>query len=301
MGEIERALEILGVGPDSTPQDIKLAYRDLAKVWHPDRFPNDSRVRRKAEEKLKEINHAYKVLQGYDPVSRGRSRPNANRKTEPKPENEHQRPDDSEQYSSSPPFGRKGDGRTASPIPKFKNRIPRWAYIIGVILAIRVGGHLVEMSKTERTYRPSTPTYAPGPVVVKQPDSFPPPKSGDPKIVLPPTGQDVITAPTIASPKQIDRISPDRPKASGSEIHGSAGPPIPAPTSALREKTNRVPEGFFSLGSTKDEVLAIQGTPNEINDRYWKYGYSRVDFKGDRVVSWDVSPSSPLKVRAKDQ
>jgi hypothetical protein len=59
---------------------------------------------------------------------------------------------------------------------------------------------------------------------------------------------------------------------------------------------------YFTLGSTKDEVLAIQGTPNEINDRFWKYGYSRIDFRDDRVVSWDISPSgSPLKVRAKGQ
>ena len=73
MDAIELSLEILGLGPDATPQDIKQAYRDLVKVWHPDRFPNDSTVRRKAEEKLKDINTAFESLQGYDPASRVRS------------------------------------------------------------------------------------------------------------------------------------------------------------------------------------------------------------------------------------
>jgi curved DNA-binding protein CbpA len=38
--------------------DIKRAYRDLAKVWHPDRFSGDSTLQQKAQEKLKRINAA---------------------------------------------------------------------------------------------------------------------------------------------------------------------------------------------------------------------------------------------------
>ena len=73
MDAIERALELLGLGPEATPEDVKQAYRDLVKVWHPDRFPNDSRLRSKAEEKLKDINEAYQTLQGYSPHSRPRT------------------------------------------------------------------------------------------------------------------------------------------------------------------------------------------------------------------------------------
>ncbi len=35
----------------------------MVKVWHPDRFGSDARLRRKAEDKLKQINDAYRVLQ----------------------------------------------------------------------------------------------------------------------------------------------------------------------------------------------------------------------------------------------
>lgn len=39
--------------------EAREAYIDMARVWHPDRFTNNPRLRKKAEEKLKEINIAY--------------------------------------------------------------------------------------------------------------------------------------------------------------------------------------------------------------------------------------------------
>src|SRR4029079_15571064 len=43
-------------------RELKAAHRDLAKVWHPDRFVHDPRLQEKAQEKLKEINEAYDLL-----------------------------------------------------------------------------------------------------------------------------------------------------------------------------------------------------------------------------------------------
>ena len=60
--ERERAREILGLKPGASAQEIKAAYRDLAKVWHPDRFIHDPRLQEKAQNKLKEINEAYEAL-----------------------------------------------------------------------------------------------------------------------------------------------------------------------------------------------------------------------------------------------
>jgi hypothetical protein len=59
------ALEALGLHGDATAAEIKEAYRDLVKVWHPDRFGGDVRLRRKAEEKLQQINDAYRMLQSH--------------------------------------------------------------------------------------------------------------------------------------------------------------------------------------------------------------------------------------------
>jgi hypothetical protein len=54
--------ELLGVAPGSSMQELKTAHRDLAKVWHPDRFAHDPRLQQKAQDKLKEINEAYDQL-----------------------------------------------------------------------------------------------------------------------------------------------------------------------------------------------------------------------------------------------
>ncbi len=49
---------VLQVSKDASQEDIKRAYRRLAREYHPDMRPGD----KEAEEKLKEINEAYEVL-----------------------------------------------------------------------------------------------------------------------------------------------------------------------------------------------------------------------------------------------
>jgi len=58
----DKAYEVLGVKPGVSNGELKAAHRDLAKVWHPDRFLHDPRLQEKALEKLKEINEAYELL-----------------------------------------------------------------------------------------------------------------------------------------------------------------------------------------------------------------------------------------------
>ena len=50
--------EILGLSRGASEQDIKAAFRRLAKDCHPDRHPTD----KSAEHKFKELNEAYDVL-----------------------------------------------------------------------------------------------------------------------------------------------------------------------------------------------------------------------------------------------
>jgi PEGA domain/DnaJ domain len=61
----DKWLKILGLAPGATEEAVRQAYRDLVKVWHPDRFGSDPRLREKAEERLRELNDAFTHLQDY--------------------------------------------------------------------------------------------------------------------------------------------------------------------------------------------------------------------------------------------
>ena len=60
------ALAELELDSNASAADIKAAYRDLVKVWHPDRFVADDRMRPRAEARLQRINEAYRTLESGD-------------------------------------------------------------------------------------------------------------------------------------------------------------------------------------------------------------------------------------------
>ena len=54
--------EVLGVSKDAKDDEIKKAYRTMAKKYHPDMNPGD----KDAEAKFKEVNEAYAILSDAD-------------------------------------------------------------------------------------------------------------------------------------------------------------------------------------------------------------------------------------------
>lgn len=62
MADINRCYEILEIESGASLEEIKHAYRDLAFVWHPDRFAHNDRLQQKAQQRLTEINQAYQQL-----------------------------------------------------------------------------------------------------------------------------------------------------------------------------------------------------------------------------------------------
>lgn len=62
--------EVLGVGRYATEEEIKKAYKELAKKYHPDNY-SDPNLAELAGEKMREINEAYEALKNNDFSSEG--------------------------------------------------------------------------------------------------------------------------------------------------------------------------------------------------------------------------------------
>ena len=82
---IDDPYKILGVSPDASDEEVKRAYRRLAKKYHPDLNPGDAEAARK----MQEVNAAYEQIKnpqkqqpnyggygGYDPFGGAYQQPN---------------------------------------------------------------------------------------------------------------------------------------------------------------------------------------------------------------------------------
>jgi curved DNA-binding protein CbpA len=71
--EIKKCFEVLELDPNASVDEAKQAYKDIVNVWHPDRFSHNSRLKEKAEKKLKDVNVAYETVNSFLSSKKGLS------------------------------------------------------------------------------------------------------------------------------------------------------------------------------------------------------------------------------------
>jgi curved DNA-binding protein CbpA len=52
---LQPCFELFKIGPDATLDEVNRAHRDLASIWHMNRFEKNPRLKRKVETQLKEM------------------------------------------------------------------------------------------------------------------------------------------------------------------------------------------------------------------------------------------------------
>jgi hypothetical protein len=151
---------VLGMPPGASMEELKTAYRDLVKVWHPDRFAGNPRLQRKAQEKLKEINLAYERLQSLSTSSasgaaRGGKR-TAERPAPPPPPPPH-----SETGPAS--TSQAADGGPQRNSERLKATKPTWLVLAGLVAVALVSFSLLAEHSTrpESAGNRSTPQPEP--------------------------------------------------------------------------------------------------------------------------------------------
>lgn len=63
MVKVKNPYEVLGIKEGASEEEIKKAYREQVKKYHPDQY-QDNPLSKLAEEKLREVNEAYEYLTG---------------------------------------------------------------------------------------------------------------------------------------------------------------------------------------------------------------------------------------------
>jgi WD40 repeat protein len=65
MNNIAQYYAVLSIDSAASSETVKQAYRNLAKIWHPDRYVHDPRLKAQAEIEIKKINQAYAAIKSY--------------------------------------------------------------------------------------------------------------------------------------------------------------------------------------------------------------------------------------------
>lgn len=296
MSDIDRCYDILGLERGASRQEVRQAYRDLAKVWHPDRFPNDPRLQRKAQDELRRINEAYEKLQSARTIDFARVWQSARSK------DPGSRAAKTERRSHWQPAGRWIRWRRISAV-----RIAFWLSVAG---GLALSYYLYRLASDTRPHQsqaalPSAPFAAEDPTPLVS-------SATTPKPVPAPTPRRPPKFFTLGSSRQQVLEAQGKPTRSddlvweygSSKVFFQSGRVVTwysAPTARLKVRLDPAgpvaAKSYFTVGSTKDEVLAVQGTPTEFTDTMYKYGESRIRFNGGVVDAWHSTLERPLRVK----
>ncbi len=285
----------LGVDPDTDWETLRGRYKRLIGQWHPDRFSGDTASTKIAEERSKQITIAYKTLGNYR-REHGILPPGKRAVVDTGTQGPRRHADAvSERASSNDRADTATTGATVGERSKPRARrgpritIALFTAIAALYLANRYLGLIApgDSPPSDDLARPDTANEAPA--------ESPRRESG--WIWLGSTVGEVYAVQGVPTSTQGETWLYGKSQirfANGKVISWNQHPENPL--RIARDQPVQAQGGTFEVGSTKDQVRAIQGTPVTETDGIWDYGLSRVHFSNNRVIHWEESPMQPLRV-----
>ena len=280
------ALDVLELNSEAGENEIKEAYRVLVKVWHPDRFHADKKLRTAAEEKLKALNTAYVFLTETKNKTDRRPRSGQTYQAEPR------------SGPASEPGSKARTARAATRQPKTfrRRRMPSATVLVslgalacGVLIAVLVFESLDSTLASDPTV---------GRTYLEVRDGI--------------TGRfrQAVGAIWSGAGQRVNNLVPHRSEpvaAAGPQTAGEEQPA--AQTDAVPQSAHRRELGaaqaapaklmpYITVGLTRDEVMAIEGAPTASDDSKLVYQGSEIDFTAGKVSGWKIDPASaPIRVK----
>lgn len=283
------ALRVLGLHPDATQNQIKAAYRVLVKVWHPDRFPGDPALRETADIKLKEINSAYAYLVSASPGGRrGTRRAHA----QPTPQGASAQTESKAGQASAGWKGADLSTRRSS----FGWIFPALGILFRFGLAavvLLLGRYLWIAFNVQQSAEDAAQVYDYGKENVQS--VLEAPKRRFVQAVEDDLRRlHLLKNTPLAAQPQSERAASQTGTQAGEKERASNG--MRQPADARNEAQTISP--YLTVGSTKEEVLAMLGTPTAASADKLVYGKSELDMSGDKVIGWRIDPvTSPIRVK----
>jgi len=294
---------ILGIGPGASWDELRQAYKSLVNIWHPDRFQQDGRRRKLAEEKTKEITQSYKILAEY--YKKHGALPYVFERAEIPLATEDVTPPYAADSVTEPEIQDVEPAAASVETPKKKRfKFP------SIITAVAVAGtayfvmQIVAWERANNPPREQSPDETPTAQVAEAQKD----KDKDADNEIPKTEKTFTVGTSLGEVYAIQGV-PTKTENDvwyygQSKIYFSKGKVArweEDPASPLRASINpgdeKMHSQFFGKGSSKKDVLAVQGSPDRDSGSVWDYGTSRVYFENGQVKGWDESPFNPLKVR----
>ena len=290
------ALHVLGLGMEALENEIRSAYRLLSKAWQPESFEDDPNLKEAAETKLKDVQTAFEFLTLTSTDRAQAQRPvYLSTKLAAAPAVPNAVPAAQVAHAGSvAPVPAPIPSAAASPAAAPDEAPPQgpWPMIKMLLLITAVALVILRVGYVWYVLKAQT---APGGPVA----TF----NGSTKGIAPqlPEGKILDAVEQAWKRLALQNSVPAAGPQTGQPLPSNAKTRLPQTAHTATHPTQPATiklKPYVTVGSTRDEVLAQQGTPTASSEDKLVYGTSELYFKDGRVVGWRIDPfSSPIRVK----